>query len=99
MNADAGYNFNWSPSSTRSRWNDFVSDKFLPSTYLETGLNYKTFFKNKRDALLFHLGYGYKRLKEEKELPGTCLIPPCGTYVEHYDYKMNRLSVKIGWEF
>lgn len=99
VNGDAGVNYNWAPPSVRSRWNDFVSDRFFPSTYLESGLNYRTFFKNKRDALLFHLGLGYKRLKEDKELPGTCLVPPCGTVIEHYDYQMTRLSVKLGWEF
>jgi hypothetical protein len=96
---DAGLNYAWETPLERSRWNDFISDKFYPSIYAEAGLGYKSYFKNKRDALLFHIGYNFKRLKENKESPSNCFLPPCSTLIEHYDYQLNRVSLKVGWEF
>lgn len=99
LNADAGLNYSWKKKNSSNAWSNTISDQFFPSTYAETGIGYRTFFKNKKDALLFHIGFGYKQLKEDKEIPVFCIMAPCPTLIEHYSYKMSRLSIKMGWEF
>ena len=99
VNADAGLNYYWKKKAGISGWTNTISDKFYPSTYFETGIGYRTYFKNKKDALLFHIGFGYKKLKEDQETPLVCVMAPCPTTVGHFSYKMRRLSIKMGWEF
>ena len=95
---DAGTNFAWTDRE-RSGWNDFISNDFSPSLYWGLGIGYKAGFRNKKDALLINLGYSYKRLKEEQVKTVFCINPPCENITEYYDYKTNRISLRMGWQF
>jgi hypothetical protein len=66
--SDGGFNFAWVDKEPRSRFNDYISDKFIPSLYWNGGIGYKAMIGKKEDAVLISLAYSYKRLKEEKEV-------------------------------
>jgi len=97
FNLDAGTNFVWTDEG-RNDWTGYES-KFTPGFYWGAGIGYKAGFKNKKDAIVFNLGYSFKRLKEEETVPLYCINPPCGFTTDYYDYKTNRVSVRMGWQF
>jgi hypothetical protein len=97
VSLDGGINFAWERRE-RSRWNDFISSDFSPAFYWGAGLGYKVGLRNKKDELLLNIGYTFKQLKEEQEKPVFCINPPCPPNVERYNYKLNRLSVRLGWQ-
>jgi hypothetical protein len=99
FNVDGGVNFFWDDEDEATRFNSFIRTDFKPSLYCGGGLGYKIGLKNKKDAVLVNLGYSFKRLKEEREISTFCINPPCPTTIEHYDYSLNRLSLKLGWQF
>jgi hypothetical protein len=96
FNADAGINFPW------ARNYDYVFEyrgDFSPSLYWAGGLGYKFALKKRGEGILLNLAYSYKHLFQDVEYQYECLIPPCPTYKERYDYRLRRLSVKLGWMF
>jgi hypothetical protein len=97
--SDAGINFAWVNKELRSPGNDFISDKFTPALYWNSGVGYKAVIGKKENALLINMGYSYKHLKETKELPVFCINPPCPPNIEEYNYHLKRISIRLGWEF
>ena len=97
LSLDGGINFAWTRRE-RDRFNDFISSDFSPALYWGAGLGYKVGLRNKKDALLINIGYSFKQLKEEQEKAVFCVNPPCPPAVEQYNYKLNRISVKLGWQ-
>jgi hypothetical protein len=96
FNADAGINFPWSKTGVT----DFeYRGDFSPSLYWAGGVGYKFASKKRSDGFLINLGYSYKHIVQKKEILNECLIPPCPVYKERYDYRLKRLSIKIGWMF
>jgi hypothetical protein len=95
---DAGTNYAWY-SRERNNFSDFISSKFSPSLLWGIGIGYKAGLKNKKDALILNLGYSYKQLKEEQVKSTFCINPPCPHLVENYNYKTNRVSLRLGWQF
>lgn len=97
ISADAGYSFTWE-SVDRNRWNDFISQKYVPAPYWSGGLGYRVGMKN-GDGILLNVGYSFKHIKEKREQRIQCINPPCDTFNERYDYRLKRLSLKVGWLF
>jgi hypothetical protein len=96
FNADAGVDFPWS----KSGFNDFeYRGKFCPSLYWAGGVGYRFASKKRSDGFLINLGYSYKHIVQKNKITQPCLIPPCPTYDERYDYRLKRLSLKMGWMF
>lgn len=93
---DIGMNFPWKNKGTYYYENP---GEFSPSLYWAGGMGYKFGFKKSGNALLLNLGYNYKRLTQTYESVSLCLVAPCPVYTEKYDYRLKRLSVKIGWMF
>lgn len=97
---DGGINFPWvDDERERTPWNDFITDEFKPGFFWGAGIGYKAGLKNKKDALILNLGYSFKQLKEEQTVPRPCINPPCPTTTDYYNYKTNRVSVRLGWQF
>jgi hypothetical protein len=100
VSGDIGTNFPWVQEQSTMFWGGSTKDDFSPGLYWAGGLGYKAFFKNKSDAILINLGYSFKRLKEEiSSTGGFCTDPPCTADVTTYDYKLNRISIRLGWQF
>lgn len=94
---DGGVNFAWYKRE-REQWSNFLGSEFSPALYWGAALGYKVSTRNKKDALLLNIGYSFKQLKEDQEQVVFCVNPPCPPKVEHYNYKLNRVSVKLGWQ-
>lgn len=97
--ADGGVNFVWD-KTTANPYNMYRSDgEFRPSLYAGLSAGYKVGLKNKKDAILLNIGYSAKQVRETLESDIFCINPPCPKYYDRYNYKLNRLSLKIGWMF
>jgi hypothetical protein len=98
FSADGGYNFVWD-KSTGNFFNGERNGDFDPALYWSAGFGYKVGLKNKKDAVLMSLGFSAKHVKEEIRSIYMCFMPPCLETTEKYNYKLNRLSLRIGWQF
>lgn len=98
VSLDGGINWIWD-KTTAGPVNNYQEGNFSPSLYLAGGLGYRIGLKNKRDALLLNLGYSAKHMNEKIEKPNPCLFPPCPVYSERFKYSLNRLSLRVGWQF
>jgi hypothetical protein len=96
--SDAGVNFAW-VDRERSRFNDFISDKFTPALYWNEGMGYKAKIGTKDNAVLISLAYSYKHIKETTQVPVFCIAPPCLPVMEEYNYRLKRISIRVGWQF
>jgi hypothetical protein len=98
FNADAGVNFHW-------KRRDLIEfqyqnpGEYFPSLYWAGGVGYRFASKKRSDGFLINLGYSYKHIVQKNKITQPCLIPPCPTYDERYDYRLRRLSLKMGWMF
>lgn len=100
--ADLGINFSWLTDQQKSPYvqNDHWGNGF----YNDFGLGYKLALK-KNNGILLSLGYSYKKVTETFQsyyvLMGTMdFIGQPGNYpTQKIDYGLNRLSIKLGWQF
>ncbi len=97
LSADAGYNFEWE----RKYYRDFppYDTEKKGGAYWGTGVGYRFGVGKSDNAVLFQLGYSYKKLTETQTYVNPCLIGPCPEYTERLDYKLRRFSIKLGWGF
>jgi hypothetical protein len=95
MSADAGINFPWQRDDM---YYFEYPGEYHAGLYWGSGLGYRFAFKNK-NALLLNLGYNYKRITQSYQYTAPCLAPPCQVFNEKYDYRLKRLSVRVGWSF
>jgi hypothetical protein len=101
--ADGGISFTWVTDAQKSNYY-FPNPQFHNGFYSDLGLGYKAVV-GKRTALLISIGYSYKKAIESYTMPiyGYQNLYP--TYMmqngpdEQINYSLNRLSMKIGWEF
>ncbi|MFL5808814.1 MAG: hypothetical protein ACJ749_04785 [Flavisolibacter sp.] len=89
--ADAGINFPW-----KSKDFEWATDTDSGIFY-ELGLGYR--FPVKSNAVLLNLGYSFKSYAHEDQMELWCLVPPCPVITNHYDFKLRRLSLKLGFNF
>jgi hypothetical protein len=95
--ADAGIHFSWVTDKQKMPY--VGDDRFNNGFYSDAGMGYKIVL-SKNNFLLMDIGYSFKKLKETYK-------PPIFSYgmealygqEEQNNYNLNRLSIKIGWEF
>lgn len=97
LTLDGGFNFAWYRREL-SDWRTASNSNATPGLFWGAGLGYKVSMRNNKDALLLNIGYSFKQLKDEYEQPVYCINPPCPPSIERYNYKLNRVSVKLGWQ-
>lgn len=95
FSGDLGINFPWIKNDLY-----YIQDpgSFHSGMYWAGGMGYK-FNRKKEEGLLLHLGYSFKHLYNTVTYTAPCLVPPCPDFTERYDYRLKRLSVKLGWMF
>lgn len=98
FSADGGLNFFWNKDA-ESTFGNVVTRSYRPSLYWAGGIGYRLALRNKKDAFLLNIGYSFKRFKEELQLLTFCTNPPCNPALETFDYRLKRLSVRLGFEF
>ena len=94
--ADGGIHFSWLRQQEKPNWG---KRDFNDGWYYDVGAGYSIGFQ-KNDAILLSLGFGKKTMKE-KRIINTCpFVGPCpSAETQNYSYKLNRLSLKVGWKF
>jgi hypothetical protein len=104
--ANAGLNFPWKDDKNYNE-GGYTIEKTPAGFYWETGLGYRIGVGKKNDAILLQVGYSYKHIREDiKDVYYTYApnlnIPvwsPQPEITNRIDYYLNRLSLKIGWNF
>ena len=96
VQGDGGINFAWGDQSSFT-WNE-VDSKFKPGVYWNGSAGFATGL-DKKNSFLFGVGYSNKSLKEIKEIAIPCFNPPCENSFETYRYNLNRLTLRLGWQF
>ena len=91
--AGAGIHFA-NMNKTENRWQRI---EYSNGFYYDVGLGYKVGI-NKRSGMLLSGGYSFK-VVEQRIYSTTCAFFPCSESKEMYTWHMNRLSLKIGWQF
>jgi hypothetical protein len=94
--AEMGINFCWLTDNEKTTY--LANDKFNKGLYADFGLGYKISL-GKTNNLLLTIGYSLKKLKETYETPEYYYPPNYPPDKEQINYHLNRLSIKIGWEF
>ncbi len=100
---DGGINFPWKDDKNNNEWG-YTIVKSSPGFYGEAGLGYKIGISKKNDAILLQLGYSYKHVSEKVKTPIYYMYPPVydfqgSSLTNRLDYRLQRLSLKIGWNF
>jgi hypothetical protein len=95
--SDLGINFSWVTDNEKTSY--VAGDKFSGGFYADMGVGYKIAV-GKNGALLLSAGYSFKKLKETYDAYDYNFFPPSGGgQKDQINYSLNRLSIKIGWEF
>ena len=91
--ADGGIHYSW-PSSHDKK--DGAHTNFTNDVYMDAGLGCYIMMKP-RHALLLSAGYSMKKV--QYKIDGYSFLDPTPTYSPHvYDYTLNRISIKLGWQ-
>jgi hypothetical protein len=93
--ADGGVNFCWLTDNEKTTY--LADDHFETGFYMDLGLGYKIGL-GKTNHLLLSIGYSLKKLKETYN--SYYYYPPDNKLdKEEINYNLNRLTLKMGWEF
>jgi len=93
--ADGGINFCWLTDNEKTMY--LPDEQFSAGFYTDLGLGYKIGL-GRNNHLLLSIGYSLKKLKETYQ--SYYYNPPDELQdKEKINYSLNRLSIKIGWEF
>jgi hypothetical protein len=93
--ADGGVNFAWLTDKEKTMY--LTNDHFNTGFYTDFGLGYKISL-GRNDHLLLSVGYSLKKLNETYQ--AYYFFPPDNALdKQQIDYNLNRLTMKIGWEF
>jgi hypothetical protein len=100
--SDVGINFSWVTDQQKTSYVE--NDKFHNGFYGDWGMGYKVKV-NRKNNLLLSLGYSYKKKVETYDQIYYLQGIYYGTESQPNDqeqkisYSLNRLTIKIGWEF
>jgi hypothetical protein len=98
---DLGYHLPW--ASGVNPGDSWASERdFAGGIYADFGLGYLVAI-GKNDALILSAGYALKHMSETVIYDQICTDPwpgiSCGPSINSYEYRFNRLSLKVGWRF
>ena len=103
MYSDVGINFSWVTDQQKTSYVE--NDKFHNGFYGDWGMGYKVMV-NRKNNLLLSLGYSYKRTVETFDQYYSILSWDLSIrdrsqndQEQKINYSLNRLTIKIGWEF
>lgn len=100
--SDMGINFSWVTDQQKTSYVE--NDKFGSGFYGDWGLGYKVQVA-KKNNLLLSMGYSYKKTVETYDplYSSTGIFygqeAPSYDQTQKINYSLNRLSIKVGWEF
>jgi hypothetical protein len=95
--ADAGILFSWVTDKQKMLY--VGDDKFSNGFYSDAGIGYKIAV-GRNNSLLINVGYSFKNLNETYKQPLFSYgIQALYGQQEKNSYSLNRVSIKMGWEF
>jgi hypothetical protein len=100
--SDVGINFGWVTDKQKTQY--VIDDKFNNGFYTDLGFGYKVNL-GKNGGLMLSLGYTFKKVIETYKSPiyfyGNPINsePPLNDQTIQYSYSLDRVTIKIGWEF
>ena len=101
---DVGANFPWLVEKNSISWPYYNIEGGIAGFYWGAGLGYKIGIGKLNDGILFQVGYSYKHVGEKVKtqyyydyVPGMIMQP--AEITNRLDYYLQRLSLKIGWNF
>ncbi len=100
--SDLGINYGWVTDNQKTQY--VSDDKFGNGFYSDLGFGYKVIL-GKNGGLMMSLGYTYKKVIESYRLPvyfyGNPINsePPLNNQTVQFSYSLDRITIKIGWEF
>ncbi|MEN9549841.1 MAG: hypothetical protein RIR12_2432 [Bacteroidota bacterium] len=97
--ADAGLNFPW--PSAKDMYSEFyyAESKSTKGLYWSGGAGFRLGVGKADNNLLLQFGYSFKQSGETITTILPCINPPCMVSQNTYDYRLKRLSFKLGWGF
>ena len=98
LSADGGINYGWKNNNYNLE-GGYNIEKLNPGFYWAAGLGYKIGVGKNGDALLVHVGYSYKHIDETVKSRYIIIDSGPSSSTEHFDYYLQRLSLKLGWSF
>ena len=99
FSGDLGTSFVWRNDNNRQYIRDPGNSDYEGALYWATGLGWRFGMKKNNNAVLLNVGYNNKRIIHTLETVNPCLIPPCPVDKTTYDYRLRRLSLRVGWMF
>lgn len=100
--ADGGYNLPWvkskAPEFTIWGWPNNTDYKYKGGAYMDAGFGYAVQFKG-GNALLLSTGYSHKYFSEKRITVTRTGENTETTDIQKFAYSMNRLMIKMGWQF
>ena len=97
VSGNGGVNFPWLKSEA-SGWN-IISVNYPASFFFEPGIGYKIGKSKSGNGVMINAGYSYKHIRENYQVTNPCTNSPCPELYEIYDYRLRRVSLKIGYMF
>jgi hypothetical protein len=99
--ADGGINFDWIKENNNEGpvfiWEGpNNSSEFHNGVYADAGLGYLVGLRKGSGGLLLSLAYSHKSLKETVTYQDWRTQQPM---TDSYEYKLNRIAIKVGWKF
>lgn len=101
--ADGGIHFSWVTDKEKNNYGS--PGQFSNGLYLDGGIGYQIRV-NSKNAILLNLGYSYKKVKETVSAYPYFYYPMILVNISQnfsntntYNYHLNRISIKAGWEF
>jgi len=99
--ADGGINYVWETSKDKSQ---YIKKNYNSTPFYDVGIGYKTSL-GKQNALLLSLGFSQKLIKEQQTTTVYYYYtdfypyPIAPVTPDRYSYTLDRLSLKLGWQF
>jgi hypothetical protein len=98
---EGGINFEWVKENDNESpvfiWEGFNnSSEFHNGAYADAGLGYLVGMKKGVGGLLLSLGFSHKSLKKTVTYQDWRTQQPT---TDTYEYKLNRIAIKVGWKF
>jgi hypothetical protein len=99
LSGNGGMNFPWQKESSMPMWG-YETIKLVNGIYWSAGLGYKIGIG--QDAILMQIGYSYKHGGEVKTISHVIIYPiiqPLLEPTDRYDYRLQTVSIKLGYQF
>ena len=97
VSGNGGVNFPWLKSEG-SGWN-IISVNYPAKVFFESGIGYKIGKSKSGNGVMINAGYSYKHIRENYQVTNPCTDSPCPELYEINDYRLRRISLKIGYVF